>query len=77
MTDSAGVTDYVRQGVNACLVPPHDPEQLANSILRLIENPAELDCLSAAGLEFARARCMEQNVVDYMTQAFDSLGCRA
>ncbi len=39
-TDVAGCRDVVQDGVNGFLVPPNNPEELANAIYKLIENPA-------------------------------------
>jgi glycosyltransferase involved in cell wall biosynthesis len=39
-TKSAGTTDYVRNGTNGVLVPPHDPEALANAMVELWDDDA-------------------------------------
>ncbi|MFD4025785.1 glycosyltransferase family 4 protein [Streptomyces sp. NPDC058576] len=37
-TDVVGVRDCVRDGLNGLLVPPHDPESLAEAVARMLED---------------------------------------
>lgn len=39
-TESAGTKDYVRNGTNGVLVPPHDPEALASAMVELWDDDA-------------------------------------
>lgn len=48
-TDAGGVTEMIKSGQTAILVPPKEPEKLADAILRLSEDQSELLRLSAAG----------------------------
>lgn len=44
-----GVVDLVRPGVNGLLVPPCDPHALAGAVAELLDNPAEMRRMGAAG----------------------------
>lgn len=63
-TDATGCREAVRPGVTGDLVPPHDPEALAQALLRLIEDPARCLAYGAAGRELARERFDIDAVVD-------------
>ncbi len=49
LTDSVGVRDYARHEVNCLLVPPRDPQAIANAILRLANDPALATRLAVQG----------------------------
>ena len=55
-TRSAGIADYVEDGVNATLVPPHDPAALAVAIEALWSDGALRRRFTATGLALARSR---------------------
>jgi glycosyltransferase involved in cell wall biosynthesis len=44
-----GIPDLVKDGYNGLLVPPGDPEVLANNIMRLIQNPDEAQRMGQQG----------------------------
>lgn len=48
-THVSGIPELVQDGVNGLLVPPEDPRALADAMLRLAQDPALRDRLSAAG----------------------------
>lgn len=54
-THVGGIVEIVRDGENGLLVPPNAPTQLAEAIIRLLENPALCSQLASAGLATARA----------------------
>ena len=49
MTETGGSRDYAVDGENCLLVPPQQPERLADAILRVLNDPALAARLSAAG----------------------------
>lgn len=49
MTETGGSSDYAIDGENCLLTPPHDPERLAEAILRLLRDPRTAARLSHAG----------------------------
>ena len=54
-TNVGGIPYMAQHGVSALLVPPQDPEALAQEALRVIEDPALAERLRQAGLEAAQA----------------------
>ncbi|MGH9283702.1 MAG: glycosyltransferase family 4 protein, partial [Acidimicrobiales bacterium] len=52
-SDIAGYREVVRAGVDGLLVPPRDPEALAQAIERLLDDPETAKRLAAAGRERA------------------------
>lgn len=53
-TDIPGYNEVVEDGVQGFLVPPEDPEALAEALLRLLRDPALRARMSAAGRQRAR-----------------------
>jgi glycosyltransferase involved in cell wall biosynthesis len=49
MTDSGGGLEYARDSENCLLVPPAAPQQLADAVIRVLENPDLESHLRAAG----------------------------
>ena len=60
VTGTAAIRDYVQHGVEALLVPPGDPDALADAIARLDTDPALLSTL-AEGARQAGARISTQH----------------
>lgn len=56
-TDAGGSRDYVRDGVDAVVVPPGDPGALAEALLRLDRDPSLRARLGAAARREIRRRC--------------------
>ncbi len=54
LTDSEGVRDYAQDGVNCLMTPPHNPQALAQAIVRVIKEPALAARLVANGLLTAK-----------------------
>lgn len=44
-TDVGGVHEWIKDGVNGCLIPPQQPRVLAEKILQLSKNPAKREML--------------------------------
>lgn len=53
-TNSGGVREYLRDGVNCRLVPPQEPRTLARAIRELYENTALCESLRLEGLATAK-----------------------
>jgi glycosyltransferase involved in cell wall biosynthesis len=58
-----GIPEMIEHGRTGLLVPPHDPEALASSIVRLLVDHPYADTLARAGNELVHERfCVEQMV---------------
>jgi glycosyltransferase involved in cell wall biosynthesis len=68
-TDCKGVKDYVVDGENALLVPPKVPEAIAQSIIKIYNNPKLSEKLKQNGLKTAQNFTWER-VVDVFEKAF-------
>jgi glycosyltransferase involved in cell wall biosynthesis len=68
-TDVGGVRDLVEHEVSGLLVPPDDPDALAASVLRLLDDHALADRLRAAA--FARAHSGEYSAERFVRRVTD------
>lgn len=55
VTTSIGVEDYARDGENCLVVPPRDPEKMADAICRLLSDNELCKRISKGGLETAQS----------------------
>ena len=53
-TDVGGIPFLVEEGKTALLVPPRDPERMAEAILRILNDESLRECMVKNGLEHAR-----------------------
>ena len=72
-TAVGGNLDVVRVGENGRLVPPHDPEALAASLLALIEAPEEARRLGEAARRYVAAEFPLSRMVDRHEELYRSL----
>jgi glycosyltransferase involved in cell wall biosynthesis len=82
-TAVGGVVDLIDDGSNGLLVPPHDPERLADAIARLVADPDLRVRLGhaarAKASRFSWSRCADSHLDLYRTVACDhgrALGVR-
>jgi glycosyltransferase involved in cell wall biosynthesis len=54
VTTSAGVSDYAVDGINALIVEPRNPSQLASAIVRVLKDERLRESLISKGLETAK-----------------------
>ena len=54
MTTGIGTEDYAYDGENALVIPPKQPEALAEAVIKLIDQPAVAGRLASNGIETAR-----------------------
>lgn len=59
VTESAGVSDYVRHGETGLTVPPQDPQALRHAVEMLHDDAALAQRLGEAGQRFGQAHCTE------------------
>jgi glycosyltransferase involved in cell wall biosynthesis len=70
-TDTVGCRDVVEPEKNGILVPVKDPQALASSMIRLIENPAMRWSMGKAGRESVVKKFNEQMVIDRILESYD------
>jgi phosphatidylinositol alpha-mannosyltransferase len=58
-SDIGGYRDVVRDGTDGLLVPPRDPEALAEALAGLLDNPARLAAMGEAAAANARRYAWE------------------
>jgi glycosyltransferase involved in cell wall biosynthesis len=68
-TDLAGMPELIEDGVTGLLVPPRDPDALAQAIVKLIEDPAWRREIGKAG----RARVVERFSLEAKLDATEAL----
>ena len=69
VTDVGGNPELVFDGETGLVVPPRSPQQLANAIVRLADDPALRERLGAAG----HRRVAENFTLDRCAERYDSL----
>jgi glycosyltransferase involved in cell wall biosynthesis len=76
-TDVGGVCESVRDGETGFLVPPADPEQLADRYLRLIHNPDMREKMGKAGRKLALEEFSIKTLTDKTEKVYyDLLGMK-
>jgi glycosyltransferase involved in cell wall biosynthesis/ribosomal protein S18 acetylase RimI-like enzyme len=71
LTDVRGCREVARDGGEALLVPPRDPDRLAAAILALVQDDALRAQLGAAARERALQRFDERGVVDRIVKGYE------
>jgi glycosyltransferase involved in cell wall biosynthesis len=72
-TDVPGCREVVRHGENGLLVPPRDPEALAEAIATLLKGPALRARMGARGREIAVQEFSEERVVRETLEVYREL----
>ena len=74
-TDSTAIRDYITNEVDGVLVPPHDPEAMAELIVDLLADTDRLEALGSAASKTVRKRfnldLLWRNVADVMLSTLD------
>jgi glycosyltransferase involved in cell wall biosynthesis len=68
-----GIPEIVVNGENGFLVPPGDPEALANSIQRLIEDPILRERFERTGLERVKTRFTRRRMIQEISAQYEAL----
>ena len=55
-TDLEGVPELIADGETGLLVPPRNPEAMAQAMLRMVENPTRAKAMARAGRKLVEAR---------------------
>lgn len=69
VTDVGGSGEVIENGVTGYLVPPADPEALADAITKLIENPGKAKAMGAAGKKVVH----EKFSIEAMVKEYEDL----
>ncbi|MEO5657931.1 MAG: glycosyltransferase family 4 protein [Nitrospiria bacterium] len=72
-TDVPGCREIVRHGENGLLVPPRDPNMLAEALRYLIDHPEERRRMGVRGREIAVAEFSAERVVDETIKVYESV----
>ncbi len=72
-SDVGGVSDVVSDGVNGLLVPPREPEKLADAIVRVLSSEAVLLKMEAAGREAVYPKYSIGRLVSDVRGIYDEL----
>ena len=74
VTDSAGVSDYVTEGITGLLCAPGDAAAMAKAVQTLWIDRARADRFGEQGREFAESTCSDASTTAEMTAYFAQLG---
>jgi glycosyltransferase involved in cell wall biosynthesis len=72
-TNVGGIPEIIEDGVNGLLVAPGSPDELAQAIKKILQNPELARRIAAAGRESARARFNPQRYVNQIQQVYEEL----
>lgn len=64
---NCGVDDAVRDGENGILVPTRSPDDFADAILAILQDPARKKAMAGASVAFARQMRWERQIESYAT----------
>ncbi len=67
LTDCGGVLEYARHNENALLAPPHRPEQMADKIIRLLDDKELRQYLITNALDTAAQFCHRREAQDTLS----------
>lgn len=68
-----GTTELVEEGVTGRLVPPDDPDALAQAMIEMLSDPARLAAMGRAGHARVRAQFGLQAMVDRHVELYEDL----
>jgi len=72
-TDVGGVRSAVSDGVTGLIVPPRDPPQLAEALVRLVEDPELRRSMGRQGATWVRARFDAPIVASLLIESFNAV----
>ncbi len=75
-TDTGGIPEVVKDGINGCIVPPRNPEALAGAILKLLSEPGKAREMGMAGRRMAIEGHTKEKMLDDTEALYRKvLGC--
>jgi L-malate glycosyltransferase len=72
-TRVGGIPEVIVEGETGLLVPPRDPDLLAEAIVRLLQDPGLSERLAAAGLDRVRQHFTVERMVDQTVETYQAL----
>jgi glycosyltransferase involved in cell wall biosynthesis len=72
-TNIGGNNEVISSGLNGFLVPPRRPEEMANSVLRLLADPALRERIGRAARETIEKRYTWDIIADNIVKCYESL----
>jgi glycosyltransferase involved in cell wall biosynthesis len=72
-TDVGDLGVAVQDGITGLLVPPDDPEALADALLRVLDDDALVDRLGAAGSERSHSAASWKTVAEQVLPTYEEL----
>lgn len=73
VSKSAGATEVLSDGENALLVSPKSPEEIADAIMRLADNPELYERMSACGRKFVEENISWEKSAHAMLKLFEQV----
>jgi len=70
VTRAGGTPELVEEGVTGLVVPPEDPERLAEALLTLLQTPEKLSMMGRAGYQRYHDLYRVDPVVDFYEQTY-------
>ena len=75
-TNVGGIPDIIKEGVNGLLITPRDSQQIADAIIRLIENTKLRARLIENGIETVKKYTLEAQIKKIMSRIFQSVSLK-
>jgi glycosyltransferase involved in cell wall biosynthesis len=72
-TNVGGLPEVVQDGVTGILVPPKDPNALADAIVRLLRDPELRKRLGSAGRERVLSEFRTDRIVEQTLEVYESV----
>ncbi|MCL6620974.1 MAG: glycosyltransferase [Syntrophobacterales bacterium] len=73
-TRAGGIPEVIRGGQTGLLVPPRDPQALAQALIRLMEAPEEAQAFGRRGRELVAAHHSLERMADRLEEIYRELG---
>lgn len=76
MSDVAGIREMVKDGETGCLVPPCDPEALAEAIVRVLDEPERARKMAEAAEKLVRREFDVNSTTLQLEEEYEKLICK-
>ncbi|MFQ6672480.1 MAG: glycosyltransferase, partial [Candidatus Tectimicrobiota bacterium] len=72
-TNVGGIPELIIDGVTGYLIPPEDPDILADRILALLDDPARAQAMGTAGRRLIEERCTSEIMVGQLERLYQEI----